>query len=87
MRGRDPRLREAPDQKAARAGAWHQPSQSARFFLPFRPLVSAGSAKCASAPTRSSSSTTNRQPVVASNATSRPTPLNRVRNFRTPALL
>ncbi len=55
----------------------------ARFFLPFNALASAGSARCASAPTRSSSSTTNRQPVVASNATSSPSPLNRSRNART----
>ena len=46
----------------------------ARFFLPFSAAASAGSARCTSAPTRSSSSTTNRQPVVASSATSRPSP-------------
>ena len=57
----------------------------ARFFLPFNALASAGSARCTSAPTRSSSSTTNRQPVVASNATSSPSPVNGARNFRTPA--
>ncbi len=57
----------------------------ARFFLPFNPAVSAGSARWTSAPTRSSSSTTNRQPVVASNATSRPAPSNVARNLRTAA--
>jgi hypothetical protein len=57
----------------------------ARFFLPFSAAASVGSAKCTSAPTRSSSSTTNRHPVVASSATSNPSPRNRARNLRTPA--
>jgi len=57
----------------------------ARFFLPFNAAASAGSARCTSAPIRSSSSTTNRQPVVASSATSKPASLNGARNFRTPA--
>ena len=55
----------------------------ARFFLPFKAAASAGSARCTSAPTRWSSSTTNRQPVVASNATSSPSPANRPKNERT----
>ena len=42
-----------------------------------RALVSAGSARCTSAPTARSSSTTNRQPVVASNATSSRWPAKR----------
>ena len=57
----------------------------ARFFGPRNPLVSAGSAKCTPALTRSSSSTTNRQPVVASNATSSCRPSNRPRNRLTAA--
>jgi len=57
----------------------------ARFFLPFSAAASAGSAKRTVAPTRSSSSTTNRQPVVASSATSKPLPVNGARNARTPA--
>ncbi len=40
----------------------------ARRFLPRAALVSAGSARCGSNPARSSSSTTNRHPVVASTA-------------------
>ena len=46
-----------------------------RLPRPFRPAVWTTSARCTSAPTRWSSSTRNRQPVVASNATSRPSPL------------
>jgi hypothetical protein len=55
----------------------------ARFLVPRLAAVSAGSARCARAPTRRSSSTTNHQPVVASNATSSPWPRNRPRNRRT----
>ena len=40
----------------------------ARFLFPRLAAVSAGSARCTIAPTRRSSSATNRQPVVASNA-------------------
>ena len=66
---------------------WRASARSvfARFFLPFNAAASAGSARCTSAPTRWSSSTTNRHPVVASNATSRPTPLNCAKNRRTAA--
>ena len=42
-------------------------------------------AECTPAPIRCSSSTTNRQPVVASNATSSAWPRNRAKNRRTPA--
>jgi len=56
----------------------------ARCLFPRNALVSAGSAKCTLAPTRRSSSTTNRQPVVASNATSSSRPPNRAKNLRTP---
>ena len=52
-------------------------SPFARFFGPLSPAVSAGSARCTVAPTRRNSSTTNRQPVVASSATSSSTPRNR----------
>jgi hypothetical protein len=54
-----------------------------RALGPRRSAVSAGSARCASAPTRRSSSTTNRQPVVASSATSSSWPRNRSKNRRT----
>jgi hypothetical protein len=56
-----------------------------RFFRPRRAAVSAGSARCTSAPIARSSSTTNRQPVVASNATSSCWPAKRPKNRRTPA--
>jgi hypothetical protein len=46
--------------------------------------VSAGSARCTTAPTRRSSSATNRQPVVASGATSSFWPRNDSQNRRTP---
>ena len=55
----------------------------ARFLVPRLAAVSAGSARCTRAPTRRSSSTTNRQPVVASNATSSCRPRKRPRNRRT----
>ena len=57
----------------------------ARFLVPRRALASAGSARCTSAPTLRSSSTTNRHPVVASNATSSSWPPKRPKNLRTPA--
>ena len=62
----------AGQSKAARRCRASAQSVFARIFLPFSAAASAGSAKCTSAPTRSSSSTTNRQPVVASSATSKP---------------
>ena len=55
-----------------------------RLLLPRRAAVSAGSARCTTAPTARSSSTRNRQPVVASSATSSCSPANRSRNRRTP---
>src|SRR4051794_17840122 len=61
---------------------WRASARSvlARFLLPRRVLVSAGSARCTSAPIACSSSTTNRQPVVASSATSRSCPAKRPTN-------
>jgi hypothetical protein len=56
----------------------------ARFLFPRLAAVSAGSARCTFAPTRSSSSATNRQPVVASNPTSSSRPRNCSQNSRTP---
>jgi hypothetical protein len=41
------------------------------LLVAFSALASAGSARCGSAPTARSSSTTKRHPVLASNATSR----------------
>jgi Universal stress protein family len=49
----------------------------ARFLRPRRAAVSAGSARRTLAPTRCSSSATNRHPVVASNATSSSRPSKR----------
>jgi hypothetical protein len=54
----------------------------ARRFEPRTAVVSAGSANWTSAPARCSSSTTNRQPVVASTATSTRSPAQRRRNVR-----
>ncbi|HYM58959.1 MAG TPA: hypothetical protein VES79_13435 [Solirubrobacteraceae bacterium] len=51
-----------------RRASWR--SVLARFFGPRSALVSAGSARCTSAPTARSSSTMKRQPVVASSAAS-----------------
>jgi hypothetical protein len=81
----DPGLREAADHQQLPQMPRVSQSVFARCLRPFRPRVSADSARWTSAPIRSSSSTTNRQPVVASNATSRSAPSNRVRNRRTPA--
>src|SRR3954453_6897964 len=66
---------------------WRASARSvlARFLLPRKLLVSAGSARCTSAPTAWSSSTTNRQPVVASSATSSRWPAKPPRNRRTPS--
>jgi hypothetical protein len=49
VHGRDPRLRQPADQQ--QLSQWRASAQSVfpRFFLPFHPLVSAGSAKCTSA--------------------------------------
>ena len=73
-----------PINKSSRRCRASAQSVLARFFLPFSAAASAGSAKCTSAPIRSSSSTTNRQPVVASSATSRPSPRKLAKNLRTP---
>lgn len=51
-----------------RRASWR--SVLARFFGSRSALVSAGSARCTSAPTARSSSTMKRQPVVASSAAS-----------------
>ncbi len=69
--GRNPRLGQAPDH--------HQLAQMPRvaavglgaLLVPPLAAVSAGSARWTVAPIACSSSTTNRQPVVASSATSR----------------
>ena len=65
-----------PSTAPADAGRPHdRPSRASSG--PCSPAVSAGSARCTTAPTRRSSSTTNRQPVVASNATSSSRPRKR----------
>jgi hypothetical protein len=82
---RDPRLRQPSDHQqlpqVPRVGAIGLGALLAARRL----LVSAGSARCTSAPIACSSSTTNRQPVVASSATSSSWPANRPRNRRTPS--
>ena len=57
----------------------------ARLLVPRRAAVSAGSARCTRAPVAWNSSTTNRQPVVASSATSSSRSRKRSANRRTPA--
>ena len=65
---RDPRLGQPSDHQ--QLATWRASARSllARFLFPRRAAVSAGSARCTTAPTRRNSSATKRQPVVASSA-------------------
>jgi hypothetical protein len=69
---RDPRLRQPADHQQLAADAWRRRGRSGRFLVPRRAAVSAGSARCTRAPIAWNSSTTTRQPVVASNQLSIP---------------
>src|SRR3954470_17761029 len=80
MRRRNPRLRQPPDHDQRSQVTGVARSVLARFLLPRKKLVSAGSARCTAAPTAQSSSTTIAQPVVASSATSSRWPAKRPRN-------
>jgi hypothetical protein len=83
--GRNPRLRQPPDINSSRRCRASARSLLARFLVPRRAAVSAGSARRTVASIAWNSSTTNRQPVVASSATSSSWPRKPAANARTPA--
>ncbi len=78
-------LRQPPCFNRSRSCRASARSVFARCLSPCSVAVSAGSARCTTAPTARSSSTTNRHPVVASSATANCLPANRATNRRTPA--
>jgi hypothetical protein len=82
--GRDPHSGNRPAINSSRRCRASARSFFACCLLPRSALVSAASARCTPLLTRRSSSTTNRQPIVASNATSSSRPSNRPKNLRTP---
>ena len=83
--GRDPRLRQPPEQQQLAQMPRVGTVVLGALLVPAQRGVSAGSARCTTAPTRRSSSTTNRQPGRRLERDLELLAANRARNRRTPA--